>query len=159
LTDKDLPVQYVVFRLGKEEYAFDISVVKEIHELQEIAKVHRSPAYIEGVMNLRGKLVTVIDLRKRLGLDARAPDDLSKIVVVDASDASVGFLVDEVTEVARIGSDLIEPPPSYVSEGMEAEYVLGIAKFGDRLVTLVDPLKVLELSVEGAEKPGGKKDA
>src|SRR4030042_3292342 len=90
LTDKDLPVQYVVFRLGKEEYAFDISVVKEIHELQEIAKVHKSPAYIEGVMNLRGKLVTVIDLRKRLGLDAKAPDGLSKIVVVDASAAPVG---------------------------------------------------------------------
>lgn len=153
---KNLPLQYVVFKLGKEEYAFDIGIVREIHELEQIAKVHRSPTYIEGVMNLRGKLVTVVDLRKRLGLEAKTPDDASKIVVVDAPDTPVGFLVDEVTEVAKFGPEAIEPPPSYVREGMEADYVFGIAKYGEKLVTLVDPIRILEIPIDESTKPGGE---
>lgn len=153
-SDQDTP-QYVVFRLAKEEYAFDISVVREIHELDIISKVHRSPSHIEGVMNLRGKLVTVVDLRKRLGLDPKVPDELAKIIVVDAPDAPVGFLVDEVVEVARISAEAIEPPPSYVSDNLEAEYVKGIAKVGERLITLVDPIKVLEISCEEPVGSGG----
>lgn len=148
--------QYVLFRLGNEEYAFDISMVKEIHDLQQIAKVHRTPSYIEGVMNLRGKLVTVVDLRKRLGLEAAPHGDSAKIIVVEAPDASVGFLVDEVTEVARVPPEAIEPPPSIVAEGVESEYVLAIAKQGDRLVTIIDPVKILELSTDEQDS-GGKK--
>lgn len=148
--------QYVVFRLGKEEYGFDVSVVKEIRDIESVAKVHRSPEYIEGVMNLRGKLVTVVDLRRRLGLEAKTPDDLTKIVVVEAPDAPVGFLVDEVSEVIWVSSDEIESAPTYVAEGMESEYVLGIAKLSGRLVTIVDPIKVLDLAYEiGSTKGGG----
>ncbi|MGD9963166.1 MAG: chemotaxis protein CheW [Thermoplasmata archaeon] len=147
--------QYVVFRLGSEEYAFDIAAVKEIRDLEQVAKVHRSPSYIEGVMNLRGKLVTVVDLRKRLSIEARAPDSSSKIVVIDAPDAPVGFLVDEVTEVVKVGDEEIEPAPAYVSDGLEAEYVKGIAKTGDRLITIVDPVKILELSTDDGESKGG----
>jgi purine-binding chemotaxis protein CheW len=153
-SEQDIP-QYVVFRLAKEDYAFDISVVREIHELDIISKVHRSPSHIEGVMNLRGKLVTVVDLRKRLGLDSKVPDELAKIIVVDAPDAPVGFLVDEVVEVARISAEAIEPPPSYVSDSLEAQYVKGIAKVGERLITLVDPIKVLEISCEEPVGSGG----
>jgi purine-binding chemotaxis protein CheW len=157
MTDRiQVATQYVLFRLGNEEYAFDISIVKEIHELQQIAKVHRTPSYIEGVMNLRGKLVTVVDLRKRLGLPATPAGESSKIIVVDAPDAAVGFLVDEVTEVAKIPPEAIEPPPSIVAEGAEAEYVLAIAKQGERLVTIIDPVKILELSTDDQES-GGKK--
>jgi purine-binding chemotaxis protein CheW len=140
--------QYVVFRLGKEEYAFDITAVKEIRDLEQVAKVHRSPSYIEGVMNLRGKLVTVIDLRKRLSIEARAHDEMSKIVVIEAPDAPVGFLVDEVTEVVRVGKEDIETAPAYIASGLEAEYVKGIAKMGERLITIVDPVKILELSID-----------
>jgi purine-binding chemotaxis protein CheW len=140
--------QYIAFKLGKEEFAFEISVVKEIFPTQNITKVHRSPSYIEGVMNLRGRLVTVIDLRKRFRLDARKIDENSRIIVIDSADAPVGFLVDEVTEVARLATETIEPVPAYVADGIESEYVIGIAKVNDRLITLVDPLKVLELSSE-----------
>jgi purine-binding chemotaxis protein CheW len=147
--------QYVVFRLGREEYAFDITSVKEIRDLEQVAKVHRSPSYIEGVMNLRGKLVTVVDLRKRLSIEARAHDDLSKIVVVEAPDAPVGFLVDEVTEVVRVGKGDIESAPAYVASGMEAEYVKGIAKMGERLITIIDPVKILELSTDDGPGQGG----
>ena len=146
--------QYIAFRLGDEEFAFDISSVREIFPTQNITKVHRSPEHIEGVMNLRGRLVTVVDLRRRFKLEARRPDENSRIIVVDSRDAPDGFLVDEVTEVARIPSDSIESVPAYVADGIESEYVTGIAKVGERLITLVDPLKVLELSSENA-KPGG----
>jgi purine-binding chemotaxis protein CheW len=147
--------QYIVFRLGTEEYAFDIASVKEIRDLEQVAKVHRSPSYIEGVMNLRGKLVTVVDLRKRLSIEAKVPDASSKIVVIEAPDAPVGFLVDEVTEVVKVAPGDIESAPTYVASGLEAEYVIGIAKVSDRLITIVDPVKILDLSTDDSEKPGG----
>jgi len=148
LTYESNSKQYIAFKLDKEEFAFDISSVKEIFPTQNITKVHRSPSHIEGVMNLRGKLVTVIDLRKRFKLEARQPDETSRIIVIDSAGAPVGFLVDEVTEVTRLATESIEPVPAYVADGIESEYVIGIAKVNDRLITLVDPLKVLELSSE-----------
>jgi purine-binding chemotaxis protein CheW len=147
--------QFVVFRLGKEEYGFDVSMVREIHNMEDIAKVHRSASHIEGVINLRGKLLTVVNLRIRFGMDAMSADKGNpKIVVVDASDAPVGFLVDEVVEVVRIGNEAIEKAPAYVTSGIEAQYVTGIAKHEDRLITLIDPLKVLELSCDEVPRPG-----
>lgn len=147
--------QYVIFTLGREEYAFDISVVREIFPTQEITKVHRSPAHIEGVMNLRGKLVTVVDLRRRFRLTPKELTENSRIIVVDASDAPVGFLVDEVVEVVRMSADSVEPVPEYVAQEIESEYVSGIAKLEGRLVTIIDPLKVLELSTDDAVQKGG----
>ena len=147
--------QFVVFRLGKEEYGFDVSMVREIHNMEDIAKVHRSASHIEGVINLRGKLLTVVNLRVRFGMDAMSADKGNpKIVVVDASDAPVGFLVDEVVEVVRIENEAIEKAPAYVTSGIEAQYVTGIAKHEDRLITLIDPLKVLELSCDEVPRPG-----
>jgi purine-binding chemotaxis protein CheW len=147
--------QYVVFGLGREEYAFDIAVVREIFPTQDITKVHRSPSHIEGVMNLRGKLVTIVDLRKRFRLPPQGLTENSRIIVVDASDAPVGFLVDEVVEVVRMSGDSVEPVPEYVAQEIESAYVDGIAKIGDRLVTIINPLKVLELSADYAEQKGG----
>jgi purine-binding chemotaxis protein CheW len=149
-------LQYVVFRLGKEEYGFDVAIVREIHNIDEVARVHRSASHIEGVINLRGKLLTVVNLRKRFGMEPN-PDaeGNKKIVVVDAIDAPVGFLVDEVLEVARFAKDSVEKAPSYVANGIEAQYVLGIAKHGDRLITLIDPRKVLELSDDSEHGSGG----
>ena len=150
--------QYIAFKLGGEEYAFDISGVREIFPTQTITKVHRSPSYIEGVMNLRGRLVTVVDLRRRFKLEAKAPDENSRIIVVDATDAPVGFLVDEVTEVAKFANDAVEDVPAYVAESIESEYVAGIAKLGERLITVIDPLKVLELSSDEVDESGGESD-
>lgn len=147
--------QIVVFRLGKEEYGFDISVVREIHDMEDIAKVHRSAPHIEGVINLRGKLLTVVNLRMRFGMEPlNKAEGNPKIVVIDGPDALVGFLVDEVSEVARIDVQSIEKAPEYISRGIESQYVLGIAKHDERLITLIDPLKVLEL--DSAGQGGGK---
>lgn len=149
-------LQYVVFRLGKEEYGFDVAIVREIHNIEEVAKVHRSASHIEGVINLRGKLLTVVNLRRRFGMEPNpAAGGNKKIVVVDATDAPVGFLVDEVLEVARFRKESVEKAPSYVASGIEAQYVIGIAKHEDRLITLIDPLKVLELSDDSEHSSGG----
>lgn len=146
--------QVVVFKLGKEEYGFDVAVVREIHGMEDIAKVHRSAPHIEGVINLRGKLLTVVNLRTRFGMEPLKEDEGNpKIVVVDGPDAFVGFLVDEVSEVASIGAQSIEKTPAYVASGIESQYVLGIAKLEGRLITLIDPVKVLEL--DSAEHGGG----
>ncbi len=144
----DGPDQYVVFKLGMEEYGFEVSTVREIHTMEQITKVHRSAAYIEGVMNLRGKLLTVINLRKRFMMEPGEAGDAQRIVVVDASDAPVGFLVDSVAEVARIPKEAIEKAPPHVTKDIESEYVIGIAKYESRLITLIDPVRVLELTVD-----------
>jgi purine-binding chemotaxis protein CheW len=148
--------QYVVFRLGKEEYGFDVRVVREINNMEEVAKVHRSASHIEGVINLRGKLLTVVNLRKRFGMEPNpAAEGNQRIVVVDAADAPVGFLVDEVMEVARFPKESVEKAPPYIASGIEAQYVIGIAKHEERLITLIDPLKVLELSCDVEDGSGG----
>jgi len=146
----------VVFRLGDEDYAFEISRVMEIQSFEAITKVHRSAAYIEGVMNLRGKLVTVVNLRKRFGMAPMPSQESAKIVIVDAPGAPVGFIVDEVAEVVRASPESIEDTPAYVAQSIESEYVLGIIKRGDRLVTLVDPIKILALSTDVGQGAGGR---
>ena len=149
--------QVVVFKLGNEEYGFDIAVVREIHNMEDIAKVHRSAPHIEGVINLRGKLLTVVNLRTRFGMEPlKKIEGTAKIVVVEGSDALVGFLVDEVSEVARIDAQSIEKAPDYIARDIESQYVIGIAKHDGRLITLIDPLKVLELDSAGQ---GGSKNA
>jgi purine-binding chemotaxis protein CheW len=148
--------QFVIFRLGNEEYGFDVSKVREIHDVSDVAKVHRSASHIEGVMNLRGKLLTVVNMRKRFSMPAAdSKSDTSRIVVVDALDAPVGFLVDEVVEVTKLPKGTVEKAPAYVTTGIEAQYVVGIAKIDDRLITIVDPIKILELSDETGSGAGG----
>ncbi|OGS41826.1 MAG: hypothetical protein A3K67_03035 [Euryarchaeota archaeon RBG_16_62_10] len=150
--------QFVVFRLGKEEYGIDVTTVREIHGISDITTVHRSARYIEGIINLRGKLLTVINLRKRFDMEPAEGMASERIVVIDAPDAPVGFLVDEVLEVLRIGPEAVEKAPEYVTKGIDAQYVLGIAKQEDRLITLVDPMRILELSTDAEAEPGGGKD-
>jgi len=145
--------QFVIFRLGKEEFGFDVANVREIQSIDNITTVHGSAKYIEGVMNLRGKLVTIINMRSRFGMESSQEKGEPKIVVIDAADALVGFIVDEVTEVVHISDSTIEKVPTHIASKIESEYVIGIAKREERLITLIDPLKVLELSIESNVEP------
>ena len=144
--------QLVVFRLDKEEYGIEVSTVREIHDMEDVAKVHRAASHIEGDVNLRGKLLTVVNLRKRFDMNPEGAAN-PKIIVVDAPDAPVGFMVDEVLEVARVPAEAIEKAPAYVASGIEAQYVVGIVKLEDRLITVIDPLKILELPEESSVQP------
>jgi purine-binding chemotaxis protein CheW len=129
--------QFVVFRLGVELYGVEISRVHEIVRMQTITRVPGSPAFVEGVINLRGSVIPVIDLRLRLNLPAAAHTRASRITVVEIGNLVVGLVVDEVSEVLRINPALVEPPGPVVA-GIESEYLQGIARLPERLVVLLD---------------------
>lgn len=134
--------QLVVFQLGAEFYGVDIARVHEIIRLQSITRVPRSPSFVEGVINLRGRVIPVVDLRCRFGLPTTEHTRASRIVVVEIADQVVGVIVDEVSEVLRVSAATIEPPSPVVT-GVEADYIHAIAKLSDRLVILLDLDRVL----------------
>ncbi len=130
-------LQLVTFSIGDEEFGVDILKVQEIIRTMEITKVPRAPAFVEGVINLRGKVIPIIDLRKRFGLQARGHDKNTRIIVIEISAMIVGFVVDSVSEVLRIPAGTVEPPPPVVA-GLESEYISGVGKLEDRLLILLD---------------------
>ena len=134
--------QLVVFQLGGELYGVEISRVHEIIRLQTVTRVPRAPAFVEGVINLRGKVIPVVDLRRRFGLPSAEHTRASRIVVVEIGDQVVGIIVDGVSEVLRVGESTVEPPSPVVA-GIDSEYIHGIAKLPDRLVILLDLDRVL----------------
>ncbi len=139
--------QLVVFVLGKEHYGVSIAAVQEIVKLQPITFVPRAPAFVEGVTNLRGKVLPVIDLRKRFGLPVGEATKNTRIVVAEVGRAgsvgnTVGMLVDAVSQVLRVPETVIEPPSPLVTT-IDSTFITGIAKVGERLIILLDLQKVL----------------
>jgi purine-binding chemotaxis protein CheW len=141
--NKDRNMQLVVFKLGNEEYGADISQVREIIKVGDITSIPQAPGSIRGVINLRGNLTTVIDLRRQLGLDNREADNNSRIVIVEAGESAVGMMVDSVTEVKYIISSQIQECSSILAGSEGQGYILGICKLKDRLLILVDLKNVL----------------
>jgi purine-binding chemotaxis protein CheW len=136
--------QLVVFDLANEHYGVDISLVESIIKMQPITAVPHAPRFVEGLTNLRGTVLPVIDLRKRFDLSVKDVTKDTRIVVVEVDSMTVGMIVDAVTEVLRVAEVAIEPPPSTVST-VDSTYITGIAKVGERLVTLLDLSKVLNV--------------
>ncbi len=143
-TQKDDDLQIVTFRVGEEEFSVSILKVQEIIRMSEITKVPRSPEFVEGVINLRGKVIPVIDLRKRFGLPTAERTSDTRTIVVDCEGKVVGLIVDSVTEVLRLSQSTVEPPPDIVG-GVDSEYISGVGKLEDRLVILLDIDKVLSI--------------
>lgn len=139
-TTKEL-LQLVTFKLGEEEYAIDILKVQEVNRMVDITVVPNSINYLEGVINLRGRVIPVINLRKKFGLSTKNQDTHSRIMVVDVG-MTVGLIVDSVSEVLRISPDTVEPPPP-MTGGVESDYIKGIGKLQDRLLILLDIDKLL----------------
>jgi purine-binding chemotaxis protein CheW len=138
--------QYLTFLLGKEEYAAEILKVQEIRGLTPITTIPNAPPFIRGVMNLRGTVIPVIDLRLRFGVGRAEYDRYSVIVVVRVGDRVTGLLVDSVTDVLDVAKDQIEPPPD-LGVAVDLSCLTGVAKTGDRLVILLDIERVLEAAV------------
>jgi purine-binding chemotaxis protein CheW len=134
--------QVALFELGGETYGLDIGTVHEIIRMQPITRVPKAPFYVEGVINLRGKVIPVVDMRKRFGLETSDRTKNNRIVVVAISGTTIGIIVDAVTEVLRIPNASVEAASSIVTAG-ETDYLQGIAKLGDRMVILLDLGKVL----------------
>ena len=134
--------QLVVFDLAMEAYGVDIGAVREIIRMQDITRVPRTQEFVEGVINLRGKVIPVVDLRKRFGLVVSEQTADNRIVVVDIGGQDIGVVVDAVTEVLRITTDIIEPPSSVITSA-DSDYLLGIAKLESGMIILLDLERVL----------------
>lgn len=146
--DADTLLQLVTFTISSEEFGLDILKVQEIIRTMEITRVPRAPEFVEGVINLRGKVIPIIDMRKRFGLEAKTHDSHTRIIVVEISATIVGFVVDSVSEVLRIQSNTVEPPPPIVS-GVDSEYISGVGKLEDRLLILLDIDRLLSEAEQG----------
>jgi len=139
--------QLVGFRLGEEEYAVGISEVQEIIRVPEITRVPKAPSFVEGVINLRERVLPIISLRKRFALEDVEKTDSQRIMVVNIDGISTGMIVDSVSEVLRLPKDAIEPPPPILS-GLDTDHLEGIGKMedGERLLLLLDLHKLLTTS-------------
>ncbi|MFP4369757.1 MAG: chemotaxis protein CheW [Bacteroidota bacterium] len=135
-------LQLVSFNIGTEEFGVDILKVQEINRMVEVTRVPNAPEYVEGVINLRGKVIPIIDLRKRLGMQDKDYDKDTRIVVVELETKVIGFIVDSVNEVLRINKSITEQPPPMVA-GIDSEYITAIGKLEDRLLILLDLEKIL----------------
>lgn len=149
--------QLVIFKLGDEEFGVDILQANEIEKLdQGITRVPKAPSFVEGVINLRGVIVPIVDLRKRFGLTVREIGTDSRVIIVEANNNKVGMIVDAVVEVARVNTSDIEPAPA-VTKGIDAYFISGIAKHNNRLIVLLNlerslsPEEAKELSQVKAE--------
>lgn len=135
-------MQLVTFSIGSEEFGVDILKVMEIIRTMEITKVPKAPPFVEGVINLRGLVIPIIDLRRRFGLEHKTLDTDTRIIVIEINGMTVGFVVDSVSEVLRIPASTVEPAPPVVA-GLDSDYISGIGKLEDRLLILLDLDKLL----------------
>lgn len=150
-------LKVIVFALADEEYGVEVEKVKTIERMMPMTRVPKTYSFVKGVINLRGVVVPVIDLRGRFGLAEQEYTDNSRIVIIVVNDMEVGLIVDSANDVIDVDSDAIQDPPEIVG-GVRAKYLQGVAKLGDRLLVLLNLQEVLNKSeivkleeLEGAE--------
>jgi purine-binding chemotaxis protein CheW len=141
---KTMERQLVVFELGTEFFGVGIDAVESIVKMQEITRMPQAPSFVEGVTNLRGTVLPVIDLRKRLSIQVTEETKETRVVVVNMSGMKVGMIVDGVSEVLTVSDDIIEPPPSMFNT-IDTQYITGIARLEGRLIILLDLVEVLSV--------------
>ncbi|PWA13525.1 chemotaxis protein CheW [Pueribacillus theae] len=135
-------IKAVIFQLKNEEYGVDVQQVQSIERMIHITRVPKMPAFVKGVINLRGIVTPIIDLKERFSIDTEDYTESTRIIIVAVEDKEVGLIVDAANDVIDIPADAVEPPPEVVGH-IEADYLQGIAKLGDRLLILLNLDKVL----------------
>jgi purine-binding chemotaxis protein CheW len=140
-------VQVVSFKLATEEYGVDISQVQEIIRMVEITHVPRAPRFMEGVINLRGQLIPIIDLRTRFGMTKIVATKSTRIIVTEIGNKRVGIVVDSVSEVLNLPIENVEDAPEMIA-GVGTEYIQGVGKMDERLIIMLD----LTMVISGEEK-------
>lgn len=136
--------KYVVFKLENEEYGIDILRVKEIKEMTRITRVPKTPGFVKGVINLRGEVIPVIDLRKKFNLE-RSNTEGTRIIIVVVDEITVGLIIDSSSEVIEIDRDSIEEPPATIAS-IDHSYIYGIGKVEERLIILLDVSKIVSIT-------------
>lgn len=130
-------IQLVSFNLGAEEYAVEVLKVREIIRMTAITHVPNTPPSIEGIINLRGKVIPIISLRNRFGMSSADEDHHTRIMVMDIAGKLMGFIVDGVSEVIRIASGEIQPAPSIAAGGVDQDFISGVIKHGEQLLLML----------------------
>ncbi|MDY0300084.1 MAG: chemotaxis protein CheW [Trichlorobacter sp.] len=138
VTDSSGLIQLVSFSLDDEEYGVNVLKVREIIRMPIITRVPNTPHYVQGVINLRGKVIPIIGMRARFGLNAAIHDNHTRIMVMDVSGELMGFVVDSVSEVIRISANEIQPSPAVVSSSIDQECISGVINQPDRLLVLLN---------------------
>ena len=141
-TGGDQLIQLVSFMLSNEEYGVEVLKVREIIRMPAITKMPNTPHYVEGIINLRGKVIPIISMRKRFGLMEADHDSHTRIMVMDVVGGLTGFIVDAVSEVIRIHSSEIQPPPNMVSGNIDQEFITGVFNHAERLLIIMDVDKI-----------------
>lgn len=135
--------QFVEFKIDDEKYGVDILQVKTIERMMPITRVPKAPKFVEGVINLRGEIVPVIDLKKRFDLPPSETTDNTRIIIVTVDDITVGMIVDSATEVVQLSQDEIEPAPS-ITGSIDSDYLDGVGKIDGKLLILLNVAKLLK---------------
>lgn len=135
-------VQLVIFRLGETEFGVPVEQVRRIERLKPVTRVPRAPRFLEGVTNIQGEIVPVVDLKKRLALSVGPYDDQARLVVVNLGEQVVGMMVDAVREILWLPVNQIEPPPEMIAE-INGVYLTGVGRLGERLIILLSLAQVL----------------
>ena len=143
-------LQYVCFRLGDEEYAIEILNVREVIKFLAIRHIPRSPAFVEGIIDLRNMVIPVIDLRKRFDIENAGITNETRIIIITLEERSVGLIVDCVSRVLRLEMKSIEKPSSSIASYMETDFISGLFKHEGKLVIIMDIEKILS-TTEKAE--------
>ncbi|WP_243372824.1 chemotaxis protein CheW [Geotalea sp. SG265] len=138
-------IQLVSFCLDHEEYGVDVLKVREIIRMLNITRVPNAPAYVDGVINLRGKVIPIVSLRKKFNLPEAENDKRTRIMVIESGSEMMGFIVDEVSEVIRISAGDIQPPPPVANGAIDVESMAGVVNQADRLLVLLDLEKMCSL--------------
>ncbi|MFQ5901134.1 MAG: chemotaxis protein CheW [Thermodesulfobacteriota bacterium] len=136
-------IQITVFNLSKEEYGLDIEQVYEVMRLQEIHPLPQAPEFIEGVINLRGYIIAVIDLRKRFNIEAIENNPKTRIIICKIKGMIVGLIVDKVSEVLSVSRENIKPTPRVVSVQIQTAYIAGVVRLGERVIILLNLEEIL----------------
>lgn len=139
----DNTIQVIVFNLGEERYGVEISQIKEIILPTKITQIPNVPDFVEGILNLRGQIATIINLRKRLGKESKKSDENTRIIVIEYGNSIVGMMVDSVSEVKYLSSKNIEEIPRFLALKDESKFLKGIGKLEDGLLTLMDLKELL----------------
>jgi purine-binding chemotaxis protein CheW len=141
--------QFISFSVGEEEYGLELLRVKEVIRVREVTWLPKAPSFVKGIINLRGDVIPIIDLRDKFGLETREQTSQTRVIVVEVEGRLMGMVVDSASQVVRIPADQIDPPPPVVG-GFSREFITGVGKLEDRLVILLNTDAVLTMEEKAA---------
>ncbi|HTU01727.1 MAG TPA: chemotaxis protein CheW [Candidatus Sulfotelmatobacter sp.] len=134
--------QFISFSVGEEEYGLELLRVKEVIRVRQITRLPKAPSFVKGIINLRGDVIPIIDLRDKFGLEAKEATATTRVIVVEVEAKLMGMVVDSASQVVRIPADQIDPPPPVLG-GFSQEFITGVGKIDDRLIVLLNSDAVL----------------